>query len=71
MMSSVTRTRRFCANMGSSAICVYYIMRSGDMQAIRNHAHRAHTPHRVPAHNHLDLARNHCCMCGRDRNRRT
>ena len=71
MMSSVTRTRRFCANMGSSAICVYYIMRSDDMQEFRSLAHRAHTLHLDLVYNRQDLVSNRCCMHSRDRSRRT
>ena len=52
-------------------MCVYYIMRSGDMQEFRSLAHRAHTPHLDLVHNRQDLVSNRCYMRSRDRNRRT
>jgi len=52
-------------------MCVYYIMRNDDMQAFRNHARLAHTPHLDPVYNHQDRAHNRCYMRSRDRSRRT
>jgi len=52
-----------------------YIMRSDDMQAIRNHVNLVHNPrldHVYLVHNaHLDHKNDHCSMYSRDRNRRT
>ena len=68
-MSSVTRTRRFCANMILVAMCADYIMHNDDMQAIRSLARLAHIPRRDPVH--LDHMHCRCRMYSRDRSRRT
>jgi hypothetical protein len=50
-------------------------MHNVDMQAIRNHVHLVHNPHRdhvYLVHNtRRDLVNNRMPMCSRDRNRRT
>jgi hypothetical protein len=57
--------------------CVYdyYIMRSDDMQAIRNHVNLVHSPHLdlvyLVYNTRLDHKNDHCSMYSRDRNRRT
>jgi hypothetical protein len=60
-----------------SDVYEYYIMRSGDMQAIRNLVHLVHNTH-LDLDLDLDLMyntrrdpRNRCCMYSRDRSRRT
>lgn len=71
MMSSVTLTRRFCAIMILVQCVLDYIMHSDDMQAIRNLARLVHNPRRDHLYTRRDPVHNHCCMCSRDRSRRT
>jgi hypothetical protein len=71
MMSSVTCTRRFCAIIVSRAMCLDSIMRSDDMQAIRNRVHLVYNPRRDPVNTLRDPARNRMRLCSRDRSRRT
>ena len=72
MMSSVTVSRRFCANMVSRCVSVLdYIMHSDDMQAIRNRVHLVYNPRRDPVSTRRDPARNHMRPYSRDRSRRT
>ena len=55
-------------------VCLDYIMRNGDTQALRNLAHHVHNPRRDPVRLH-NTRRDHMsgrsCMYSRDRNRRT
>jgi len=52
-------------------MCLYYIMRSVDMQAIRNLAHRVCIPRRDPVHTRRDHMIYRWRMYSRDRSRRT
>jgi hypothetical protein len=77
MMSSVTRTRRFCAIMMRNVLCVWcldYIMHNDDMQVIHSHVHLVHNPRPNLVHLVHNVRRdlhNHLCMYSRDRSRRT
>ena len=52
-------------------VCLDYIMHNACMQAFRSLAHLAHNPRLHPACILRYPARNRCCMCSRDHNRRT
>ncbi len=76
MMSNVTRTRRFCANMRSRCVCVLdYIMHNDDMQVLRDHVYLVHNPRRDLVHQmhntRRDRMSNLLRMYSRDRSRRT
>ena len=55
----------------SRAMGLHSIRRNDDMQVFRNLARLVCIPRRVPVYTRRDPVRNRCCMCSRDRSRRT
>jgi len=72
MMSSVTVSRRFCANMVSRCVGVLdYIMHNAYMQVLRDHVHLVYTPRRDLVYTRRDRMMHRCLMYSRDHSRRT